>query len=126
MLSHSVPLTCDLCQQAIALNAHFYKLDHCYQDRLDDNMLSHPITLITHSACVTCATLRLVWALHLPKIEPTTTTPVQSVRLQRCIYLSEQCIHPLPYFLTTSHYQPFLKESVCDTSLYAAPSSAPA
>lgn len=125
MLSHSVPLTCDLCQQAIAEGASFYRIDHCYQYRHHDGGFSVPRALYNHAVCTSCVIVRLTWAIH----SPTPTLEQQelhSVSLQRCLVLSEQCIHPMPFELSTYHYQPFLKESVCDTSLYAAPSSAPA
>lgn len=118
---------CDLCQQPIVEGESFYRVDHCSQYRCHDGGLSVPRALYNHAVCTSCVIVRLTWAIHSPY--PTLTLEqgsVLSISLQRCLALSEQCVHPMPFVLSTYHYQPFLKESVCDTSLYAAPSSVPA
>lgn len=101
------PLLCYLCQQPILINSHFYKLEHCVQ-----NAQSSSKALITQQVCISCVTLRLTGAFDTQLVKRITSDTIEETNLQRCIYLEEEHVQLLPYFLTS--YHSFSKESASD------------
>lgn len=107
---------CALCEQPIPEGALFYKLDTLTQTQLDDGALTAPVVTLCRSLCHYCTISRLIGAVSSKvESEPSCRNEVHTVSLQKHLYLSNQCFHPLPFVVTTTNHHAFSKERPCDT-----------
>lgn len=105
---------CALCEQPIPEGALFYKLDTLTQTPLDDGALTVPVVTLCRSLCHCCTISRLIVAVS-SEAEPSYGHEVHTASLQKHLYLSNQCFHPLPFVVSTANHHAFSKERPCDT-----------
>lgn len=115
---------CALCEQPIPEGTLFYKLDTLTQTQLDDGAMTAPVVTLCRSLCHHCAMSRLKVAVCAEAV-PFCGHEVHTVSLQKHLYLSNQCFHPLPFVVTTVNHLAFPKERPCDTLVTPLPASLP-